>query len=385
MSAQSDIRWLKPERLEDLPSVFDEVAKRQWVALCPPDGDAERLEPPTIDGTWLGVTSSGSTGRPKLVWRRWQDLTEALSHRSEIQGWCWAAPYAPWTFAGVQVALQAWLAKGRVFSLPHEWTEAWRRLEQERPQAVSATPTYLDLLVQEELLPSLSGRHQGHEPKAVPPAFQPVPEPTGMSAVPGDSGRGWSPRQITLGGEPLRPGVGRRLVARFPESRFTVIYAAAEFGVIATTHRTDGCYEVASLTARFPGGWRQSVGVLELLHGGQWRSTGDLIEVSKDLFRVIGRADGVANVAGTKVGLAEVAAMAEEVPGILRAVAVAEANPVTGQVVCLKYAPDPKTDGAQLAGALETHLRSRLRKEAWPRRWVVDAVAPTHNAKRAVA
>lgn len=341
---------MHPAILEDLPAVFERFGDRTVVTLTPPAWGGSFSPPPSVTDAWLGVTSSGSTGQPKLVWRRWRDLTSALSRRSEIHRWCWAAPYSPWTFAGVQVALQAWLAKGRVISLPHEWTAAWRRLKQECPHALSATPTYLDLLVQEET----SQREE------------------------------WSPRQITLGGEPLRPGVGRRLVTRFPDSRFTVIYAAAEFGVVASTHRTDGWYELASLSARFPGGWRLNHGVLELQHEGMWRSTGDEVEVSEDLLRVVGRADGVANVAGTKVSLAEVAALAEEVPGILRAVAVAEANPVTGQVVCLKYAPDPKADGTQLSTALEAHLRSRLRKEAWPRRWVVDAVAPTYNAKRAV-
>ncbi len=332
----------------------------------------------------MGVTSSGSTGRPKLVWRKWQDLLSALSHRSEIQGWRWATPYAPWTFAGVQVALQAWCVGGRGISLPHDWTEAWGRLEEERPEAVSATPTYLDLLVQEELRSSVLGEGAeatGRSSQGTVTADGATHPGQSSTQYPG----GWSPRQITLGGEPLRHGVGQRLTARFPASRFTVVYAAAEFGVIASSHRTDGWYEEAALAARFPGGWRSNEGVLQLFLGGQWRSTGDLIEIANGLFRVVGRADGVANVAGTKVNLAEVAAAAEEVPGVRRAIAVAEPNPVTGQVVCLRYAPDPEVDAVRLASTLEEHLRQRLRKEAWPRRWVVDAVAPTRNAKRAVA
>ncbi|MBK9137240.1 MAG: acyl--CoA ligase [Verrucomicrobia bacterium] len=381
---------VRPSQLEDLAGVFDQMeAGGTNVALLPALGDraVPRLEEaalPEEPSGWLAVTSSGSTGVPKVVWRRWTDLRVGLSHRPEIRGWCWAAPYAPWTFAGVQVALQAWLVAGRVVSLPHDWTEAWRKLEQTRPDAVSATPTYLDLLLQEEALPAFSDTHQRQQSKEAPKGFPQAAGSSEMSAETAGFRRGWSPRQITLGGEPLRPGVGQRLAARFPTARFTVVYAAAEFGVIATTHRMDGWYELAALDGRFPGGWRQEDGVLELQRGGDWRSTGDLVEVAGDLFRVIGRADGVANVAGTKVNLAQVAAVAEEVPGVLRAVAVAEPNSVTGQVVCLRYAPAPGLDSSKLANALEAHLRAQLPKAAWPRKWVVDQVAPVHNAKRAV-
>lgn len=384
------VTQLRPSQLEDLASVFDQMeAGGTNVALLPPLGDraVPRLEEaasPEEPSGWLAVTSSGSTGVPKVVWRRWTDLKAALSHSPDVCGWCWAAPYAPWTFAGVQVALQAWLVAGRVVSLPHDWTEAWRKLEQTRPDAVSATPTYLDLLVQEEVLPDFPDPCQGRGPKAERLAFQPEAGLCGTSAVAADSPRGWSPRQITVGGEPLRPGVGQRLLVRFSGARFTVVYAAAEFGVIATTHRVDGWFELAALDNRFPGKWRQRIGVLELQRDGNWQSTGDLVEVAGDLFRVIGRADGVANVAGTKVNLAQVAAVAEEVPGVLRAVAVAEPNSVTGQVVCLRYAPKPGLSGSEVANALESHLQAQLPKAAWPRKWVVDQVAPVHNAKRAV-
>jgi acyl-CoA synthetase (AMP-forming)/AMP-acid ligase II len=264
-----------------------------------------------------------------------------------VRQWCWASPFDPWSFAGVQVALQAWINDGRAVSLQGDWANRWQTLTSERPEALSATPTFLDLLLQNE------------------PAERVA----------------WTPRQVTLGGEPLRAGLGSRLRARWPEARFTAIYAAAEFGVLLKTQRVDGWYETASLAARWAG-WRVEDGVLAVNEAGTWRSTGDCVEVRGDLLRVLGRASEVANVAGSKVSLSQVSLLAEEVEGVARAVAVAEPNPVTGQVVALRFAPVPGADAAVVQQRLEARLRAALPKPAWPRRWVVAELGPDQNAKR---
>src|SRR5690606_4586531 len=115
----------------------------------------------------------------------------------------------------------------------------------------------------------------------------------------------WQPRQVTLGGEPLREFLGRNARHRFPDARFSVVYAAAELGIVAKTHRVDGWFEKAQLDARWDA-WRINDGVLEVCRNGHWRSTGDRIEMREDCFRVIGRADAIANVGGAKVVLSEI-------------------------------------------------------------------------------
>jgi acyl-coenzyme A synthetase/AMP-(fatty) acid ligase len=76
--------------------------------------------------------------------------------------------------------------------------------------------------------------------------------------------------------------------------------------------------------------------------------------------------------------------LAEAVPGVRRALAVAEPNLITGQIVCLKYAVDPDFDEREVTSSLKRYLQNNLQKEAWPRRWDLDPLKPVQNAKRAV-
>jgi acyl-CoA synthetase (AMP-forming)/AMP-acid ligase II len=160
-----------------------------------------------------------------------------------------------------------------------------------------------------------------------------------------------------------------------------VVYATTEFGVLLKTHRLDGWYEVASLERRHAE-WRVSQGILEIKKDRVWYSTGDLVERQGELMRVIGRAGEVANVAGTKVNLAEVSGAAEEVAGVRRAMAMAESNTITGQIVCLKYVVERGYKPEEVQRRLEEHLRLRLRKEAWPRRYEEGETGLGNNAKR---
>lgn len=340
---------VRPKELGVLASVFPRLEAGESLALLPIDAEPERSEPPSGPGPWLGVTSSGSTGRAKLVWRHWPGLLAAASRKPEAAGWRWASPYQPQTFAGMQVALQAWVSGGTIRSLGGDWAGIWHMLTNEAIEAVSATPTFMDLLLQNEPVPAVD----------------------------------WRPRQLTLGGEPLRAPVGARLRSRFPEARCTVIYASAELGLLLKTGRLDGWYEAEFLGQRWAG-WRIEEGVLEVNDGTRWLRTGDQVVADGPLLKVLGRADAVANVAGTKVSLTEVSERAEEVPGVRRAVAVARDNPVTGQVVALKYAIDSGAVPAEVERELQAHLRRTLRKEAWPRHWEQTEVGATVNAKRAV-
>ena len=346
-----DCAVLNPLDLQDLFPIFDMLIRGRSVLLCSGNNAWDEGRGPEGEGPFLGFFSSGSTGKPKLTWRRWSDLLLETRRMDRVKSWLWASPFLPWTFAGVQVALQAWRTGGGVISLANlTWEESWKAAEKVRWDAISATPTYLDLWIQQE--------------------------PAGGNRV--------QIKQMTLGGEALRPECGSRLRARFPEAQFTVIYASAEWGVLLKTHRVDGWYEQDGLDRRKPG-WMVDGGMLMLpTERGGWRVTGDFIECHEGLIRVVGRADRVANVGGTKVNLDEVSRRAETEPNVLRAAAVVESNSVTGEIVSLHFAVKPGVNVTETQIALEAALRRQLPKAAWPRLWVLGEVAPCINGKRRI-
>jgi acyl-CoA synthetase (AMP-forming)/AMP-acid ligase II len=349
-SSMPPIQTIQPATLGDLFPVFDRLEAGESIALTNGQDIRKVLTIPEGPGPWLGVQSSGSTGRPKLLWRPWTGLKQEVRDHSTVRGWTWASPFCAASFAGVQVALQTYVTRGNVVDLAVDWPGNWRRLIREKVDAVSCTPTFLDLLIQNEEATS----------------------------------RGYHPVHITLGGEPLRASLGSRLRCRFAQTSFMVVYAAAEFGVLLKTHRLDGWYELQALNKRYPG-WRLSEQAeLEICQAGHWRGTGDRVELQSGLARVTGRCDDVANVGGTKVSLTQVAELAEQVPGVRRAFAVAEDNAVTGQIVALHFAVEPGGNPDEIQARLEASLRQQLRKEAWPRQWIRDEVGLGPNAKREV-
>lgn len=352
------IQHAAPRDLAALFDVFETLERGVSVALG--DGGKARVpDLPEVGGPCLGLSSSGTTGPARMRWHGWPGLRAGAVGGMAYRGWVWASPFRPDTFAGVQVALQAWVGGGVVRSLSTDWLAPWESLRRWRPDAICATPTYLDLLSTAE---ATSGSAEGE----------------------------WVPRQITLGGEPLRESVGRRLGARFPRTRFTVVYASTEAGLIAKTRRLDGWFETGDLVSGWED-WRVRHGELQLARNGEWTGTGDRaegvegVEGVEGRFRVLGRISAVANVGGTKVWLSEVEALAETVEGVRMARAVAARNSVTGEVVALRFVLADGADGERTRAELERRIRAGLPKPAWPRSWEEVGASLGPNAKKGLA
>lgn len=306
--------------------------------------------PPTTSTGWIGVYSSGSTGKPKLVWQRITPLRDACSRHPRNAACTWATCFEASTFAGIQVAIQAVHSGGKVLSLNHDWSKNHKQLSRLKPDILAATPTFLDLLIHSQ------------------PPLEKQP---------------WQPRQITLGGEPLRSVQGSLFQERFPESRFTLIYASAEMGVIAKTNRIDGWYPIVSLRNRYKN-WRINDGELELQSNGTWKGTGDHCSFKGDYFCIHGRIDRVVNVGGHKVNLDTVESLAESFPGINRALAYAKKNPITGNVIALVLEASTISGKQTALDHLLRSMQSRLPKHAWPRSISWGKIPEQKNGKRAI-
>lgn len=336
-----------PQVFSDLSPVFPAVAAGKSIALLPPHPTQVSIAPPdTSRVPHLGVTSSGSSGTPKLIWRDWSELLRNTRTTGSAVTLKWGSPYKPETFAGCQVALQAWVNGTTAVSLSPQSAGAWAEIRRDAITALSCTPTYLYLLLLADELPS------------------------------------WEPAQITLGGEPLSTAQGTLFIKRFPSTRFTVTYASAEHGLLLKTSRTDGWFETSFLDEHQE--WKIENGELQLRVAEKWISTRDRVELKGSLLRILGRADAVANIAGQKYSLALVARAAENCEGVVHARAGTEQNPVTGEIVTLSLTLLPSLDERQQSEVLsqvQTSLRAQLPKGAWPRRWVVEQPGLGKNSK----
>ena len=355
---------VSPSALGDLFDVFTALDSGTSVALNPTENDpshavSDATPPPTAD-VWLGVWSSGTTGRPKRVWKRWETLVNDGAKRKRDAALTWASPFQPWTFAGVHVALHAWKHSETIVTLGHGWDTDWRLIRDRKVTALSCTPTYLNLLVAHAGETRTSAKAEG----------------------PRGPGRALALGRIVLGGEPIRAVHVKRFRDYFPDpkTKFTLVYASAEFGVLMTSKRIDGWAELTSLEARYPD-WRVAGGLLEVFRDDAWCGTGDRVEVDDNLIRVLGRGDQVANVGGTKVALETVSSRAAEIPGVAHAVATSEPNSVTGEIVALRVVFEGGGDLKERLRMVEEELRKTLPKPAWPRRYEIGEWILGDNAK----
>ena len=296
----------------------------------------------------IGVYSSGSTGKPKLFWKDIDRLQKDCIKHPKHEACTWATCFYPSSFAGAQVAVQAVASGGSVLPLSKKWAINHQLLLQSKPEILTATPTFLAWFA--------------HTLKDSPI-------------------RQWQPQQITLGGEPIRPTTAAILRDNFPSSRVTLIYASAELGIIAKSHRADGWFPFHSLEKRFDG-WRLQDGELQLLRNKSWIQTGDHCEIEKDYFRITGRMDRVINVGGFKVSLDDIETKAEAFPEVARALAFAKENPLTGHVVALILEPSTPLRNQSLLDKILHSMHEQLPKPAWPR-WIAwGKVREWNNGKR---
>ena len=349
---------LSVEGFQDLPAILREVETGSAVALRPPGiqpADVETLGKrsgaPEGEGS-LGVWSSGSSGRPKLIWRAWTDLARWSGDRSTAEeGMVWGSCFDPWSFAGALVAVHAYRYGETVIGLGGSWESVWADLREHQVSALSVTATFLRLALLGE---------------------------------PNDGGASWEPRQITLGGEVASEAFLRQVSARFPRSRLTVVYAAAEGGVLAKCHDQSGWFPVSDLEREGRAFEVRDQGLFLRAADGAWWDTGDRIEVEGARFRPLGRLSRVVNVGGAKVALDDVERALETVPGVANAVAWAQANPVVGQVVAVRVEWLSAEDSPEARDGLRAHARANLPKPGWPRLWEFGAVDLGPNGKRAL-
>jgi acyl-CoA synthetase (AMP-forming)/AMP-acid ligase II len=207
--------------------------------------------------------------------------------------------------------------------------------------------------------------------------------------------------QITLGGEASPGDLLEEIGATFPGAKVSQVYASTEFGSITSVRDGKPGLAVESLwsasnpasNVRVSDGelWvRAGAGMLgyageqqsgaadtDEAEGGEWRRTGDLVEIVDDRVMFRGRKSEVINVGGVKVHPLPVEDRITGLDSVALARVFGRPNKLTGAIVAAEIVPVGGTDGADVE-AIRAQIKEAVADlpRAWQPRSVsfVDAI-----------
>ena len=235
----------------------------------------------------LTIRTTGTTGLPKAARHDWRVLSQTVAgiHPAPRQRWLLA--YGLHQFAGVQVLLHVVASQATLVApFPRQPRDGLDALLRDGVTCVSATPTYWRFLLTE-----------ARSRRVDPPPLE----------------------QVTLGGEASPADLLEELRRTFPAARISQVYASTELGSVTSVRDGlpgIGVHDLFSDTnpranVRVTDGelWvRPAAGMLGYAgHDaaaavpGEWRPTGDLVEIADGRVLFRGRTSEVINVGGVKV------------------------------------------------------------------------------------
>jgi acyl-CoA synthetase (AMP-forming)/AMP-acid ligase II len=270
---------------KDIGDPLQLIAPRELLRAAP-DGSA----PVAPDGAQpLMILTTGTTGAPKAARHDWRVLAQTVADVRPRPEQRWLLAYGPQQFAGIQVLLHVVASRATLVApFPRQPRDGLDALLSDDVSCVSATPTFWRFLLAEARSRKV----------ALPPLDQ-----------------------ITLGGEASPADLLEELRTTFPSARVSQVYASTEFGSVTSVKdglpglALDALWSESNPTSnvRATDGelWvRAEAGMLGYAGTsgdgpsavpGEWRPTGDLVEIvgARVLFR--GRKSEVINVGGVKV------------------------------------------------------------------------------------
>ncbi len=354
--------------LSDQPREVSEALRLQDVAVfdigAPALSDSDDAEIVEMETEWL-IPTSGTTSTPKLVKHTTASISKAINSNSDSSDYeeVWGLLYDLGRFAGIQVLLQS-VFSGRTLVIPPENAPLEDRiafLQEHGVTHISATPTLWRKILM-------------------------VPESRFLGL-----------RKITLGGEPVDQMILSALRSRYPQARITHVYASTEAGVglwvsdgLAGFPRDflQNSPGMPELDVRAGSLWVRSEGAsLGYVSGAfsvqeGWVNTGDVVEIRKDRFFILGRGDQIINVGGDKVVADQVRVVLLECNVVADAFVFGRASPITGAIVAAEIALVEGQDPTSAKEQINEFLKKRLREPERPRiiRFV-DGIAVNSTGK----
>jgi len=283
----------------------------------------------------LMIRTTGTTGSPKAARHDWQVLARTVAGIAPMPEQRWLLAYGPHQFAGIQVLLHVVAAQATLVApFPRQPKDGLAALIDHGVTCVSATPTYWRFLLAEARSRKLE----------LPPL-----------------------QQITLGGEASPADLLQELRSRFPDARISQVYASTEFGSVISVRDGLPGFALQALSGpsnpdsnlRVEDGelWvRAGAGMLgyageagaDSTDAGQWRPTGDLVEVVGERVLFRGRKSEVINVGGVKVHPLPVEDRIAALESVALARVFGRPSPLTGSIVAVEVVPTAGPGDADL-------------------------------------
>jgi acyl-CoA synthetase (AMP-forming)/AMP-acid ligase II len=352
-------------RREDLTGSFEVVRPETLVAVDADTtlrADADTEQP-------LMIRTTGTTGLPKAARHDWRILGTTVASVRPMPDQRWLLAYGPQQFAGVQVLLHVAASQATLVApFPRQPKDGLDALLTKGVTCVSATPTFWRFLLAE-----------ARSRKVTLPPLE----------------------QITLGGEASPGDLLEEIRSTFPGAKVSQVYASTEFGSITSVRDGKPGLAVDSLwsasnpasNVRVSDGelWvRAGAGMLgyagepqsgaagtDEAEGGEWRRTGDLVEIVDDRVMFRGRKSEVINVGGVKVHPLPVEDRITGLDSVALARVFGRPNKLTGAIVAAEIVPVGGTDGADVE-AIRAQIKEAVADlpRAWQPRSVsfVDAI-----------
>ena len=308
------------------------------------------------DGQPLLIRTTGTTGVPKAARHDWSILGRTVANLSPRPAQRWLLAYGPHQFAGLQVLQHVLASRATLVApFPRQPRDGLDALLSAGVTCVSATPTYWRFLLAE-----------ARARQVALPALE----------------------QITLGGEASPADLLEELRTAFPDARISQVYASTEFGSVASVR--DGlpgldvgalfsdANPTSNLRVREGELWvRAGAGMLSYADGssdmsGEWRRTGDQVEIvgGRVLFR--GRTSEVINVGGVKVHPLPVEQRINSLESVAAARVFGRANRLTGAIVAAEVVLAPGS-GSEDPEEVREQIRDAVAD--LPRAWQPRSVA----------
>jgi acyl-coenzyme A synthetase/AMP-(fatty) acid ligase len=335
-------------RRTDLTGPFEVVDPDELAAADPADRRAPGDAQPLL------IRTTGTTGVPKAARHDWSILGRTVTKVSARPQQRWLLAYGPHQFAGLQVLQHVLASRATLVApFPRQPRNGLDALVSGGVTCVSATPTYWRFLLAEARARQVS-----------------LPDL----------------EQITLGGVASPGDLLVELRSAFPGARISQVYASTEFGSVASVRDGRPGLDAGTLhgdsnptsNLRVHDGelWvRAGAGMLSYADAsepgdtaadGEWRRTGDLVEIvdGRVLFR--GRTSEVINVGGVKVHPLPVEERISALDAVAAARVFGRANRLTGAIVAAEVVPQGGVDAVD-PDALREQIRDAV--SDLPRAW----------------